>query len=620
MCGISGINKRNTEFISKMLDALYHRGPDEEGVYADEDISLGVRRLSIIDLTTGSQPIYNEDKSLVVICNGEIYNFRSLREELIKKGHHFHTDSDTEALVHLYEENGRDCLRHIKGMFAFALWDRNRKTLFIARDRFGIKPLYYYNKDGIFAFASEAKALLKLPFINRELNTNALNLYLSLEYVPSPYSIWKDIYKLRPAHYMILKDNNLEIGRYWDLADKEKHKKISYADARGRLEELLNNSVKEHLISDVPLGIFLSGGIDSSILTGLAEKHYGQNLSTFSIGFKEKSFDESHYALSVSKHFGTKHYNYMFGIEDFTDNFYKIAGFMDEPFADLSIFPTYTLSSLSREHIKVALSGEGGDELFMGYPTYIAHKYISLFNRLPKKILKFSTRAVNNLPVSSEYFSLDFKLKQFVKGLNQTDPVLRHLAWMGAFSNDEKSTLLSEKFKKDSYVDPLSDSAFINTVMRGKDIKPDYKRIQYLDIRTYLSEDLLVKSDRASMFSSMEVRVPYLDHELAEFIWRLDHKFIYQKKLLKEMAKGLVPREILNRRKKGFPIPFSKWLKEKKFFDIIKEFFDKDFIEKQGMFNYGYVDSLLRKHLSGREDCRKKIGVYLMFQAWFKYQ
>lgn len=601
-----------------MLEALHHRGPDEEGVYADEDISLGIRRLSIIDLETGSQPIYNEDKSLVVICNGEIYNFCSLRNDLIKKGHDFYTNSDTEVIVHLYEENGSDCIQYIKGMFAFALWDKNRKSLFIARDRFGIKPVYYYNKNGVFAFASEAKALLKLPFINRELNAGALDLYLSLEYVPSPYSIWKDVYKLRPAHYMIYKGNNLEIHRYWDLDNKENNKKLSRGDASSMLGEILDNSVSEHLVSDVPLGIFLSGGIDSSILTGLAEKHYGQKLSTFSIGFKERTFDESRYALTVSRHFGTRHYSYMFCIEDFINNFYNIAGFMDEPFADLSIFPTYMLSKLSREHIKVALSGEGGDELFMGYPTYIAHKYISLFNRLPKKIQEFFRHAVNKLPVSSEYFSMDFKLKQFIKGIDERDPILRHAAWMGAFSGDEKNTLLSEKFKKDSSINAFPDAGFINMIMRGKDIRSDYKRIQYLDIFTYLSEDLLVKSDRASMFSSMEVRVPYLDHKLAEFVWGLDRKFIYQKKLLKEMAKGLVPREILNRPKKGFPIPFSKWLKERKFFDVIKEFFDKGFIEKQGMFNYGYVDSLLRRHLAGKEDNRKKLQTYLIFQAWFK--
>lgn len=616
MCGICGLNKNNGEFIARMLETMRYRGPDEEGVYGDEYIALGMRRLSIIDLETGSQPIYNENKSLVVVCNGEIYNFKSLREDLLKKGHSFYTNSDTEVIGHLYEEYGRDCLRHLKGMFAFALWDKDRKVFFIARDRFGIKPIYYYNKGGLFAFASEAKALLRLPFVSRVMDPSALDLYLSLEYVPSPYSIWQDIYKLRPAHYMVYKDNTLEIHKYWDLENKNPDKELSYSDAKDRLGEILDNSVSEHLVSDVPLGVFLSGGIDSSVVTGIAARHCDRKLSTFSIGFKERSFDESGYALAVARHFGTRHYNYMFGMDDFINNFHKVASLLDEPFADLSIFPTYMLSKLSREHIKVALSGEGGDELFMGYPTYRAHRYINLLNSLPRKIQEFLRRTVNSLPVSSDYFSLDFKLKQLVKGIGESDPILRHISWMGAFSDKEKDVLMSDRFNRDRTV-PVPD--FIKTIISGVGAKVDHKVIQYLDIFTYLSEGLLVKSDRASMFSSLEVRVPYLDHKLVEFAWGLDRRFIYQKKLLKEMAKGLVPREILNRPKKGFPIPFSTWLKEKRFFAIVKEFFDRGFIEKQGMFNYGYVDSLLKRHLAGREDNRKRLRVYLMFQAWFKY-
>ena len=616
MCGICGINKNNSERISGMLEAMRYRGPDEEGVYADESVSLGIRRLSIIDLKTGSQPMYNENRSIAVVCNGEIYNFKSLREDLSGKGHSFYTNSDTEVLAHLYEEYGKDCLRHIKGMFAFALWDKDKEELFIARDRFGIKPLYYYNKNGLFAFASEAKALLSLPFVSRAMNFEALDLYLSLEYVPSPYSIWQVIHKLKPAHYMVYKNNVLEIRKYWNLGNRSQGERLSYPDARDRLEAMLDNSVSEHLVSDVPLGIFLSGGIDSSALTALAVRHLGQKISTFSMGFKERSFDESKYALYASRCFGTRHYNYMFGINDFTDSFNDVASRLDEPFADMSIFPTYMLSRLSREHIKVTLSGEGGDELFMGYPTHRAHRYINLLNNLPVKIRGFFRHAVNALPVSSDYFSLDFKLKQLAKGMGEPDPVLRHMSWMAAFSDTEKRDLLYGNFSRERTVSACD---FFKAIAEEPGAETIHKTIQFLDIFTYLSEGLLVKSDRASMFSSLEVRVPYLDHELAEFTWGLDSGMIYRKRLLKDAVKGLVPANILSRAKKGFPIPFSAWIRDKRFFDTIKEFFDRSFIEKQGLFVYGYVKSILNDHLSGKRDNRKKLRVYLMFQAWFKY-
>ncbi|MFH1504521.1 MAG: asparagine synthase (glutamine-hydrolyzing) [Candidatus Omnitrophota bacterium] len=614
MCGICGIKglsleKRN-RFIDDMLGILYHRGPDEKGKHLDENISLGIRRLSIIGLKMGSQTIFNEDKSLAVVCNGELYNFYLLKDNLIKKGHIFYTDTDSEVLVHLYEEYGPNCLKYIKGMFAFALWDKVKKRLFIARDRFGIKPLYYYNKDGIFAFSSELKALLKLPFIEKKLDSKALDLYFSLEYVPCPYSIFKNIHKLKPAHYIFCKDNNVEVQRYWNLGECAVNNKISFYEAKEELKNLLYNSVKEHLISDVPLGVFLSGGIDSISLAVLAKKSRAQRLSTFSIGFKEKTFDESRYAFLAAKYLGTSHYAYTFTIDDFIGSFHEVTSLLDEPFADMSIFPTYFLSKFSRKHIKVALSGEGADELFMGYPTYIAHKYIKLFNKFPQMFQKISKRLIDLLPASDKYFSIDFKLKQFIRGANIQDLILRHLLWMGAFSSSEKECLFNRSIGCET-VDDFAKS------FRDLESSSCSRIIQHLDISTYLCDDLLVKSDRAGMFSSLEVRVPYLDHQLVEFTLSLRPEFIYQKKLLKEAMAGILPKQILSRPKKGFPIPFSDWLRDKKFFGIVEEFFNKNFIIKQNIFNYDYVNYLFNEHLSGKRDNRKKIRTYLMFQAWY---
>ena len=622
MCGICGLVGKFKEsekriYLKNMLSSLKHRGPDEEGTYFDEDLSFGIRRLSVIDLNTGSQPIFNEKKDIVIVCNGEIYNFRELREKL-RSRHHFYTNSDTEVLIHLYEEYGTNLLKYIKGMYAFVLWDRDKRFLFMARDRFGIKPLYYYCQNGIFVFGSELKALLKLPFVSKELNKKALSLYFSLEYVPSPYSIYKKIYKLPPASYATLKNGKLIIRRYWNLSHTRIKDNLSFRDAVDKFKELFNNSVQEHLISDVPLGIFLSGGLDSSSLVAMAKGAKAQNISTFSIGFEEESFDESKYAKSISEYFGTDHYNYIFTCDDFINSFYKVMHSLDEPLADLSIFPTYMLSKFSRKYIKVALSGEGADELFMGYPTYIAHKYIDIFNKLPAALKYIIKRTAASLPVSFRYFSFDFKLKRFTEGVGQSEPALRHLSWMRTFSYRDKNML----FDKKGYLQELVNEDILNKYwqnLTGEVVSLDkYRLIQYLDIFTYLSEDLLVKADRASMLSSLEVRVPYLDHRLIEFVWSLKTRFIYQKRLLRGVMKDILPREIICRPKHGFPIPFSSWIRNKRFLKLFKVYFDKGFVERQKLFNYDYINLLLKDHLAGKRDNRKKLRTYIMFQSWFK--
>ncbi len=625
MCGICGtkglsLNDFQNDF-KNMLASLVHRGPDDEGRYCDaeEGLFLGIKRLSIVDLTaTGAQPIYNEDKSLVLICNGEIYNFSLLKEELIKKGHRFYTKTDTEVIIHLYEDMGERCLTRLKGMFAFALWDKKNKLLFIARDRLGIKPLYYYASKGIFVFASELKALLKLPIISKELDLAAIDLYFSLEYIPSPFSIFKNIYKLKPGYFLMYKDSQIKIASYWNLENSTNSiKNITFSEAAEKLEYLLKASVKEHLLADVPLGVFLSGGLDSSSLTAFASQNLSGKCETFSLGFTEDSYDETKYAKATSKFLSTNHHHHTFTLRDFIGIFPRVTCSLDEPLGDLSVFPAYLLSEFSRKFVKTVLSGEGADELFMGYPTYLAHKYIDGYRQIPLAIKKSFLNILGAyLPVSFKDLSFDFKVRQFIRGGFLQNPCERHLSWMGSFLPSEKLLFYREGLRNYGTKKAIQD--YCELLFPDKMINEGLKRIQYLDIFSYLSEDLLVKADRIGMAASLEVRVPYLDHNLVEFIWSLPQEFIFQKRLLKFIMKRYLPTEIARRPKKGFGIPFAQWLNRKEFFDLIEIFFREDFIKKQDLFNYEYVKQMLNEHLARKKNNRKKLGTYIMFQAWYQ--
>ena len=582
---------------------------------------LGATRLSIIDLTpTGSQPLFNEDGTLVLVCNGEIYNAPALREELSRKNHRFYSRTDIEVIIHLYEEMGERCLEKLKGMFAFALWDKQKKSLFIARDRFGIKPLYYYAESGKFAFASEIKALLKLPFIKKEIDLRALDLYFSLEYVPSPFSIYKNIRKLKPGSSLIFQGSEAEVRTYWDLGNYEKEKDLSFREAAGRLEHLLKTSVKEHLLADVPVGVLLSGGLDSSALAALASREVSGACDTFSIGFAEKTFDETVYAQRVARFLGTRHHHHIFTLEDFIGIFPFVTGHLDEPLGDLSVFPTYFLSRFARQHVKTAFSGEGGDELFMGYPTYLAHKFLEDHKRMPGGLIAGLSRILEKaFPVSSEYFSPGFKIRQFLRGEScLRDPVARHLCWMESFSSPEKEVFYGPDLQDRLAALPPAGTEWVGST--EKEIGDVFKRIQYCDIHGYLTEDLLVKADRASMAASLELRVPYLDHDLVAFAWELPTDKIFQKRLFRSVVGKYLPPEIVRRKKKGFAMPFGTWLEAKKFFPLIEDFFATDYIRKQGLFDATAVQRILREHTGGRRDHRKKLGTYVMFQAWWKSQ
>jgi asparagine synthase (glutamine-hydrolysing) len=435
MCGIVGIyssqaKDRAPEILNKMKDAIRHRGPDDEGSYFDGPVALGHRRLSIIDLSTGKQPISNQNQTLTTVFNGEIYNFQNIREQL--KEYVFQTHTDTEVLVHLYDQKKEKMLADLNGMFAFAIWDKNQNELFIARDRLGIKPVYYYFKDGLFLFASEIKALLKHPQVSRDLSFGAISQYFAYDYVPAPLTIYENIFKLPAGHFIRIKNNQMEIKKYWELP-VPKGSNLSYADAKQQLKEKLTASIKQMLIADVPLGIFLSGGIDSTLITQLAVQDLGIRPNTFSIGFEDKSFDESIYAKSAAEHFKTQHHHQVFSAKELLNLLPEVISKMDEPFADPSLLPTYLLSQFASKNVKVVLGGDGGDEVFIGYPTYLAHKYAKQFKLGWDLAAPLLSQLIHYLPVSHNNISLDFKIKSFLRGY-QDKTSYRHIIWTGGFS------------------------------------------------------------------------------------------------------------------------------------------------------------------------------------------
>ncbi|MEO0270529.1 MAG: asparagine synthase (glutamine-hydrolyzing) [candidate division WOR-3 bacterium] len=611
MCGICGIlNKKeekiNFEILKKMNETLKTRGPDDEGFYIEDNIGLAMRRLSIIDLEGGKQPIFNEDKSICVIFNGEIYNFVELREELIKKGHFFKTKSDTEVLVHLYEEKGENFPEYLNGMFAVALWDKRKKKLILTRDIAGEKPLYYGDFNDFFIFASELKAILANPLIKREIDLKVLNLYFTLEYVPSPYSIIKNIKKLKPGHTLIYENERIKIKPYFKFEKKEIEKKnlLDY------LDEIISDSVKIRLRSDVPLGIFLSGGIDSSTVTYYAKRH-SDLIKTFNISFKEPSFDESRFAKKVAFCLKTEHFEEVFDENKMLEILPEVFDFLDEPFADASILPTYLLSKYTRNFVKVALGGDGGDELFGGYPTYFSHKIMEIYKFLPFYLKIFFSFIGKNLPVSYSNFSFDFVVKKFLEG-EGFNIWKRHLVWMGAFSEEEKRKLFKDFLYPDSV---FNLEEFVeNTVSFYPKNLNDLLRF---DFKTYLSEDVLFKVDRASMAASLEVRAPFLDRRIIEFAFSIDSnkklKYFKTKVILKKLMKDKLPPEIIKRGKKGFGIPVAKWIK-----GPLKGEFENIIEEEDEILNKKFVKQLFDEHIKGKKDNRKKLWTIYVFLKWKK--
>ncbi len=619
MCGIAGFVNRDgeaadRELLARMTATIAHRGPDGDGFYCEGPAGLGHRRLSIIDVDGGSQPMSNEDGTVWVTYNGEIYNDPELRARLISRGHVFRTDCDTESLVHLYEEHGPDFARHLNGMFALAIWDIPRQRLVLARDRMGQKPLFYCETvSGGFVFGSEPKALLAHPEVPRRLDHRGLARYLFYEYIPAPHSIWEGFKKLSPAHVLIREGGISTVRRYWDSPEPV-DSPAPFEESAARFWDDFRASVGRHRRSDVPLGVFLSGGIDSSsVAAALAELEPARNIRTFSIGFEDRSFDESEHARAVARHLGTDHRERTFSASTVLDLLPEVSSWLDEPFGDASILPTHLLSRFAREEVTVALGGDGADELLAGYPTFAAERASSLFQRLPRAARSLAGAAVGKLPVDHGNISLDFKLKQFLRGASEP-LALAHQRWLGSFSGPEIADVLVDREGFDVEGEHLARACSLAT---GSDPLTRSLRL-YQD--TYLPDDILAKVDRASMARGLEVRAPFLDADLVDSIQRLPSSYKYgrgmTKRLLKRAASGRLPASILERPKKGFGIPVARWLRGP-LAPMMGSLLAPDRLRGQGLFQPEEVARRIEEHRSGVRDHRKPLWTLLMFQLWY---
>lgn len=621
MCGICGIihddpqNPVDRRVLETMNHTMLHRGPDDEGYFYGRGVGLAMRRLSIIDVEGGHQPFSSEDGGVYAMCNGEIYNFRELRRELERDAHTFKSRSDAEVLPHLYEDFGLDTPTKLNGMFGLAIWDEKNKQLLLARDRMGEKPLYWTHQRGIFIFASELKAILSHPHIESRIDRSSLAKYLALEYIPAPHTIIEGVRKLEPCHFLIFKNGKIIVRPYWDIPSGAENKRITEQEAAEEVARLLEISVKRRLISDVPLGVFLSGGIDSSSVVAMMVRHRDpREIKTFSIGFAEKSFDESPHARTVAKHFGTDHREQLFAPQDLIKLLPLLLSYIDEPIGDASIIPTYALSKFTRGHVTVALGGDGGDELFSGYPTFLAEKWSGLYRRIPRTLRKkIIEPIVDWLPVSDENMSLDFKLKQFVKGAGISN-ITRHFVWAGSFSPEEQRALLSYNPDDDVFGDVIRANCAAQFASLGN-------RLLYVYEKLYLAGDILTKVDRASMGASLEVRAPFLDHELVEFVSRLPYQMkcsgLSLKHILKKAMAPYLPAKIIARPKKGFGIPVAKWIKGP-LKEQVGDMLSAEKIRNEGLFRPSEISRLVKDHMTGRVDNRKKLWTLLMFEHWLE--
>lgn len=617
MCGIVGfIGQGSENDINIMTDSISYRGPDDRGIFFKQGIGLGHRRLSILDLSPlGHQPMISDDGNVVIVFNGEIYNFLDLKNSYLSK-YKFRGGSDTEVILYLYLEFGDKVFSMIHGMFSIAIYDFRNKKLILARDRMGKKPLYWGLYDNTLLFASEPKALFKHEKFKKEIDLNSLNKYFQFEYIPTPRSIYKGLNKLEPGHFIEFKNNNIKKIKFWDI--KSENKKIDLNKAIERLDNLMSEAVKKRMVADVPVGIFLSGGIDSSAIAYYAMKNSKNKIKTFSIGFQDKSFDELKYANIVSKLLNTEHYEKVLSEKDSIDVIYNISNLLDEPLADSSIIPTYLLSKYAREHVTVALGGDGGDELFWGYDTFVAHKLSFIYDLVPDFIKKIFIKSIDMIPTSFSNISLDFKIKKFMQGYTK-NPLYRHFTWLGAFLPSERNKLFKNNIL--NQIKDFNEFEDIDNYTKSFSENKGYDIHSFLYQRTYMMDDILVKVDRASMYNSLEVRTPFLDTDIVDFAnslpITLKCKGLQRKYILKKLLEGKLPKEIIYRKKKGFGMPIAKWLRTD-LKPLINELLNKDFINEQNIFNYDYIKVLVDDHMNKVRDNRKYIWTLLVFQMWYK--
>ncbi len=609
MCGICGIatadGHADAEALRAMSEQLVHRGPDSGGEHLDGCVALAARRLSIIDLEHGDQPIGNEDGSCVVVQNGEIYNYPELRRELERAGHVLRTRCDTEALVHLYEEHGVGFAERLRGMFAVAIWDAPRRRLVLARDRYGIKPLYYRHVAGELRFASELRALPR-----GEIDVDALEAFLAFNSIPAPYSIFREIRKLPAGHVLVWENGAVSLERYArpGPAAADELRDGDEAELVEELRSRLRDSVRAHLLSDVPVGVLLSGGVDSATLAALAAEATAEPVHTFTIGFEEKSFDERDDARLVAERYGTEHHELLVR-PDPELLLRALADAFDEPFADSSALPTYLVSQLAADHVKVALSGEGGDELFGGYYTYAADL---VADRLAP-LARVARPLVEALPASTRKASLDYKAKRFVRAAHLPS-LERHHGWKEIFSPDVRAELRGSR----TSFDPVDVYRARYAETAGA---PELARLQDVDFGVYLVDDLLVKTDRASMAHSLEARVPFLDPLVTNLAFalptRLKVRGLGKKVLLRKAVEPLLPREVVHGRKRGFSIPAAAWLRGE-LEPFARQTLSAENLRRQGFLQPEPVERLLDEHVAGREDWSRQLWGLLAFTLWYE--
>ncbi|MFH1416466.1 MAG: asparagine synthase (glutamine-hydrolyzing) [Elusimicrobiota bacterium] len=630
MCGICGIINYNGRSVDKdllvrMNSLLAHRGPDDEGYYfgsssnRKKNIGLAMKRLSIIDLESGHQPIHNEDKTKWIVFNGENYSFQQSRKTLEGK-HRFYTVSDVESVVHLYEEYGSGCLEHLRGMFAFAIWDEKKDTLFLARDRLGQKPLYYTWQEGNFYFSSEMKSFLEIPEFRKQVNIEAIDHYLTYQFIPAPMTIWKNVYALKPATYMLVdSQNTVSTGKYWDLDFRTKTG-LTYEESKLKIRELLKEATRLRMIADVPLGLFLSGGHDSSIIAGLMSEISQKQIKTFSIGFNEDEFSELEYARIIAERLNTDHHEFIVK-PGYIDILEDIVWYYDQPYADCSALPSYFLTRETRKHVKVALNGDGGDENFTGYlklKALKASRYVSpFFKIMPDAALKLILKCIPMNESIHARKSMRY-VHRFIEPIKD-DAALKNIIWRAYFTSEMKNQIYSEDMKED--LKGADSYRYLLDIFRNAPADNDMDRMLYSDIVSYLPDDLLVKMDIASMANSLETRSPFLDHKLIEFTsslpanWKL--KGFESKYILKDTFRDYLPDKIMKRGKQGFSIPLGKWFRGELKDYMIDTLLSSDSLGR-GYFNENNLKGFINSHISGKKDYGFCLWALLMLELWHK--
>lgn len=623
MCGIAGFVNRDehrdtraaNDVLDRMCRVIAHRGPDDQGMLVKKQVALGMRRLAIIDLAGGHQPMSGCGGAVTLVFNGEIYNYRDLQRELESRGHQFKTHSDTETIVHAYEEHGARCVDYLRGMFAFAIWDARKRELFIARDRVGKKPLYYtITPIGTLIFGSELKSLREHPEFRGEISVEALDAYLSFGYVPDPLTIFRAVHKLPPGCHLTFKDGSVRVEQYWDFPyeHEQQNPARSEADCLEELRELLDEAVRLRLEADVPLGAFLSGGVDSSTVVGLMARHATQPVKTFSIGFHEDSYSELKYARIAAQRFGTDHHEFIV-TPDICEVVDELVWHFDEPFSDSSAIPTYMVSKLARQHVKVVLSGDGGDELFAGYTRYALDRKRSAFAHLPRLVRQGVMQPLGrNLPHGAWG-------RNYLHNV-ALDPLDRYIEDVSIFTRLNKPALYSDDFRQQLGTCKAA-SRFRDYAAHSRAHDP-LDPLLYLDSKTYLPGDVLTKVDRMSMAASLEVRVPLLDHKLIEFVCRripasMKMKGLKTKHIFKRAVRDLVPADILDRPKQGFGIPIDRWINEQ-LRDRVRGTLTEPRTMQRGYVEQRYVNLLLDENQRGRRDHAGELWALFMLELWHR--